>query len=90
LILKRLGILDLLDTVIDGDQVRLIKLDPEVFNKAAWALGIPSSRCVVFEDAEAGVEAAKRAGMGWSGYPEGSGCCHWWIAPFIGVDVSIL
>ena len=39
------------------------KPDPEVFLLAAERLGVPPERCVVFEDAPAGVEAGKRAGM---------------------------
>jgi beta-phosphoglucomutase family hydrolase len=39
------------------------KPDPAVFLKAARLIGVPPERCVVFEDAVAGVEAAKRAGM---------------------------
>jgi HAD superfamily hydrolase (TIGR01509 family) len=39
------------------------KPDPAVFLKAAGQIGVPPLRCVVFEDAIAGVEAAKRAGM---------------------------
>jgi len=31
---------------------------------AAQELGVPPQSCVVFEDAEAGIEAARRAGMG--------------------------
>lgn len=39
------------------------KPDPAVFLEAARQLNTPIQRCVVFEDAPAGVEAAKRAGM---------------------------
>jgi beta-phosphoglucomutase len=39
------------------------KPDPEVFLKAAEGLGLNPDRCVVFEDAIAGVEAAHRGGM---------------------------
>jgi len=36
---------------------------PDTFLKSARLLGTPSDRCIVVEDAIAGVEAAKRAGM---------------------------
>lgn len=39
------------------------KPDPAVFLKAAARLGVPPGRCVVLEDAIAGVEAARRGGM---------------------------
>jgi len=64
LILERLGISDLFDVVIDGNSVSKAKPDPEVFLRAAEALAIPATSCVVFEDAEAGIQAALRAEMG--------------------------
>lgn len=64
LILERLGISSLFDSIVDGNKVHLAKPDPEVFLCAASELNIPPASCVVFEDAEAGVEAACRAGMG--------------------------
>ncbi|MBN1437343.1 MAG: HAD family phosphatase [Sedimentisphaerales bacterium] len=47
---------------ITGSDVKNKKPDPELFLKAAAALGLDPSRCVVIEDAPAGVEAAKAAG----------------------------
>jgi len=64
LILERLRISNLFDAVIDGNKVSKAKPDPEVFLRAAEALVIPPTSCVVFEDAEAGIQAALRAGMG--------------------------
>jgi beta-phosphoglucomutase len=63
-ILERLGISSLFDVIIDGAKVSRAKPDPEVFLRAATELGIPPTSCVVFEDAEAGIQAALRAGMG--------------------------
>ncbi len=63
LILTRLGITELFDAVVDGNKVSKAKPDPEVFLRAAEELGIQPICCVVFEDAEAGIEAAHRAGM---------------------------
>lgn len=64
LILERLGIADLFDVIVDGNSVSKAKPDPEVFLKAARDLDTEPTDCVVFEDAEAGIEAAIRAGMG--------------------------
>jgi beta-phosphoglucomutase len=64
LILERLGIAMLFDVVVDGNKASKAKPDPEVFLLAAEELGIQPVHCVVFEDAEAGIEAALRAGMG--------------------------
>jgi beta-phosphoglucomutase len=63
LILRRLQLNDLFDVVIDGNKVTKAKPDPEIFIKAAAELKILSSECIVFEDAQAGVEAAKNGGM---------------------------
>lgn len=64
LILERLGIAALFDVIVDGNSVSKAKPDPEVFLKAARDLDTDPADCVVFEDAEAGIEAAIRAGMG--------------------------
>lgn len=63
IILERLKIAELLDTVVDGTLVGNAKPDPEVFLKGAELLDLAPVECVVFEDAAAGVEAAHRGGM---------------------------
>jgi beta-phosphoglucomutase len=63
IILKNLGILPLFDAVIDGNKVSKSKPNPEVFLLGAEALGVAPAACVVYEDAAAGVEAAKGGGM---------------------------
>ena len=62
-ILERTGLLLLFDAIVDGNTVTASKPDPEVFLKGAAALGIAPAHCVVCEDAIAGIEAAKAAGM---------------------------
>lgn len=51
------------DVLVGGEEVQHGKPDPEIFLMAAQRLGIPPQRCLVFEDALLGVEAACRAGM---------------------------
>ena len=51
------------DAVVDGTMITHTKPDPEIFLLAAKMLHAQPSNCVVFEDAEAGVEAALNAGM---------------------------
>lgn len=62
-ILEKINMVDLFDSIIDGNKVSKAKPDPEVFLKGAEALGVSPSACVVFEDAIAGVEAAINGGM---------------------------
>jgi sugar-phosphatase len=49
--------------LITADDVTLGKPDPQVYLLAADRLGVPPARCIVVEDAPAGVEAARAAGM---------------------------
>jgi beta-phosphoglucomutase len=62
-ILKKIGLFDAFEAIIDGNDIIETKPNPEIFLKAAKALNIEPKNCIVFEDAEAGVEAAKKAGM---------------------------
>ena len=62
-IIRGLNIVDLFDAVIDGNKTSKAKPDPEVFLLAAQELGVDPAECVVFEDAEAGLQAARAAGM---------------------------
>jgi beta-phosphoglucomutase len=51
------------DAIVDGTMIRNTKPDPEIFELAARMLKVKAEQCLVFEDAEAGVEAAVRAKM---------------------------
>lgn len=62
-ILERLNIKRYFDEIIDGRIVEKAKPNPEVFQRAATAMNLPYSQCIVFEDSVAGIEAAHRAGM---------------------------
>jgi len=63
LILEKTMLSPFFDCIVDGNDVNAAKPDPEVFLKAAQLLETEPEECLVFEDAEAGVEAARRAGM---------------------------
>ena len=63
IILKQIGLDNYFDAVSDGNNISKSKPDPEVFLKAADMLGIPYENCMIVEDADAGIEAGKRAGM---------------------------
>ena len=63
LILEKLGILDMFDTIIDGNKIHMSKPHPEVFQRGATELKLNPSEIVVFEDAQSGVEAAKSGGF---------------------------
>ena len=63
IILKQIGLERYFDAVSDGNNITHSKPDPEVFLKAAEMLGIAPEDCMIVEDADAGIEAGKRAGM---------------------------
>ena len=63
IILEKTGLMPWFDLIIDGNKVNKSKPDPEVFLKGAEGLGFLPSECIVFEDAQAGVEAAISGGM---------------------------
>lgn len=60
---KITGIDRYLDASAAAEDVARGKPDPDIFLTAAARLGVPPSRCIVVEDAPAGIEAARRAGM---------------------------
>lgn len=63
MILDGIKLRDLFDVVIDGNKIHSAKPDPEVFVKGAEEMNLAPSSCVVFEDAQAGIEAAIAGGM---------------------------
>jgi len=63
LMLDLIGVEDYFDIIVSGEDVSRSKPDPAGFLMAADKIDTPSDRCVVFEDAHVGIEAARAAGM---------------------------
>jgi beta-phosphoglucomutase family hydrolase len=62
-VLDRIGLKHAFAEIVSAEDVKHGKPNPEVFLKAAKRLGIRAERCVVFEDAHVGIQAAHAAGM---------------------------
>lgn len=63
LILERLGLSASFNAVVDPESLKQNKPHPEIFERAAQALGLETHACIGFEDSLAGIEGIKRAGM---------------------------
>lgn len=61
--LRSAGIEALFETVLGADQVKHGKPAPDIFLLAAERIAVPPSRCLVYEDADLGLQAAHAAGM---------------------------
>lgn len=62
-ILEALGVANIFQGIVSAEDVHRGKPDPEVYLLAASRVGVPPQRCIVVEDAVAGIEGARRAGM---------------------------
>ncbi|MBD0825343.1 beta-phosphoglucomutase [Aestuariibaculum marinum] len=62
-ILDKVHLTHFFDAIVDGNQVTHAKPDPEVFLKAAQKMKVEPKKCIVFEDAVAGIQAANAASM---------------------------
>ena len=62
-VLDRVGLRPFFRVVVDGLQVRRPKPHPEIYLRVADLLGMAPADCIVFEDSDSGVTAAKSAGM---------------------------
>ena len=74
-ITQRTGLDSFFDIMVSGNDLPKSKPDPAIFIQAAELLNIPPDKCVVVEDAMAGVKAAKAAGMQCIGFI-GAGSHH--------------
>ena len=62
LLLEKMGIDGVFDAITTGEEVLLLKPDPEIFRLTCQKLGVEPEEVIVFEDAEAGVIAATACG----------------------------
>ncbi|MBA7716705.1 Phosphoglycolate phosphatase [subsurface metagenome] len=62
-VLEQTGIDNYSHAYVTAEDVKMGKPAPGTFKKAVEKLSLPTSRCVVIEDAIQGIEAAKTAGM---------------------------
>jgi HAD superfamily hydrolase (TIGR01509 family) len=69
LTLEALGLLAFFDTLVCAGDYTHGKPDPEPFLLAAAQLGVAPANCLVFEDAEPGIQSAIAAGMAWVRIP---------------------
>ncbi|MEH7130742.1 beta-phosphoglucomutase [Neobacillus drentensis] len=75
-ILQQIGLTSNFDAIADGNSIRNSKPDPEVFLLAADMMGVTPMVCAVIEDAQAGIDAAKAAGMKAVGIGSASTCLN--------------
>jgi HAD superfamily hydrolase (TIGR01509 family) len=67
--LRVLNLLERFDTMVCAGEYTKSKPDPEAFLRAAGNLGVAPRACLVFEDTEMGIQAAKAGGMAWVRVP---------------------
>jgi HAD superfamily hydrolase (TIGR01509 family) len=58
-------IADWFDVIVAAEDTVRHKPEPDVFLETANRMGVPAEQCLVFEDSDLGIEAARRAGMDW-------------------------
>jgi len=62
-ILEQIGLAGWFDALVSSEEVAHHKPAPDIFLEAARRLGIAPNGCLVYEDSDPGIEAARRAGM---------------------------
>ncbi len=70
--LTTLGLLDRFEVIVGSEDYARGKPNPEPFLTAAAQLKVPPESCLVFEDADAGIQSAEAAGMAWVRIPQRS------------------
>ena len=64
-ILLQIGIREFFDCIVASEDTNRHKPDPDPFLEAARRLGVAPEGCLVWEDSDLGIEAARQAGMSW-------------------------
>lgn len=87
-VIESIGLGPLFEVVIDGTKTTRSKPDPQVFQLAAQDLALSPNECIVFEDAESGIEAALNGGFYAVGIgrPEVLGKAQLVVAGFAGLQ----
>ncbi len=62
-LLQHLGLLHYFDAIVGADDVTRHKPEPDTFLRCAELMGVAPTKCVVFEDADFGIQAARSAAM---------------------------
>lgn len=88
-VLDSLGITDLFDAIVTGNDISRSKPDPEIFIKGAHRLGTPPAETYVFEDAVSGVDAAQEGGMIAVGFGPTEGLDHADLRVFSYSDIDL-
>ena len=68
--LRAVGVSGMFDAIVGAEDYARGKPAPDAFLRAAELLGVAPKRCLVFEDAELGIQAATAAGMKWVRVPQ--------------------
>ena len=63
LVLRKLDLIHFFDFIIDGNDIKMSKPNPEIFLTASKKLKAEPKDCLVFEDSQSGIDAANNAGM---------------------------
>lgn len=64
-LLRHLGLRDCFQAIVGADDVKRHKPEPDTFLRCAELIGVAPKDCVVFEDADFGIQAAQSANMAW-------------------------
>lgn len=95
LITSTLGLSESMESMLASEDVKKHKPDPEIYQKSALNLGLPTEQCLVFEDSFSGITAARAAGAKVVGvltshHPDELPPCDHYIHDYNGLDVGLI